>query len=160
HGLCTRESSDLSTRPKESDMDTGESAMADVPAPGTNVALLRKSAGLSQHALARRAGISHSLLSKIEIGDRTLSPGVAAAIARALHVPIEKINEPFEPEDGRAELEALRAAVRRYDVPGDVSVDLGRLRQGAQSMIDMRCRADIRGIMGMITPLLVEATAH
>jgi transcriptional regulator with XRE-family HTH domain len=134
--------------------------MANISAPGANVALLRKSAGLSQHALARRAGISVSLLSKIEIGDRTLSPGVAAAIARALGVPIEKINEPFDPEDGRAELEELRAAVRRYDVPEDVPVDPERLRNDARQVIEMRFRADIRGVMNMITRLLTDATAH
>jgi transcriptional regulator with XRE-family HTH domain len=134
--------------------------MVDVPAPGTNVALLRKSAGLSQHALARRAGISHSLLSKIEIGDRTLSHGVAASIARALRVPIERINEPFDPEDGRAELEALRAVVRRYDVPDDIPVNPDRLRHDMEIMIDMRCRADIRGIISGITGLLTQATAH
>jgi transcriptional regulator with XRE-family HTH domain len=137
-----------------------ESDMVNVSAPGENVALLRKSAGLSQYALARRAGISHSLLSKIEIGDRALSPGVAASIARALRVPIDRINEPFDPEDGRAELEALRATVRRYDVPGDITVNPERLWDDAQKMLDMRCRADIRGIMSMITRLISQATAH
>src|SRR4051812_12984129 len=102
--------------------------MVNVSAPGTNVALLRKTAGLTQLALARRSGISSSLLSKIEIGDRTLSPAVAASIARALHVPIERINEPFDPENGRGELEVLRATVRRYDVPEDASEDFARLR--------------------------------
>jgi transcriptional regulator with XRE-family HTH domain len=159
HSICTTEPpAPATSRNKAIDME--EPAMVNVSAPGTNVAVLRKSAGMSQVALARRAGISHSLLSKIEIGDRTLSPGVAAAVARALRVPIERINEPFDPEDGLAELEALRATVRRYDVPDDVHIDPERLQQDAQRMIEMRCRADIRGIMGMITRLLSEATAH
>jgi transcriptional regulator with XRE-family HTH domain len=54
---------------------------------GARVAELRKARGVTQVALARRAGISVSLLSKIEIGDRALTPGIAAAIARALRIP-------------------------------------------------------------------------
>jgi transcriptional regulator with XRE-family HTH domain len=55
---------------------------------GARVAELRKERGITQVALARRAGISLSLLSKIEIGDRTLSPGIAAALARALQISL------------------------------------------------------------------------
>lgn len=55
---------------------------------GTRVAELRKVRGITQAALARRAGISVSLLSKIEIGDRTLTPGIAAAIARTLRMSL------------------------------------------------------------------------
>lgn len=55
---------------------------------GARVAELRKARDITQTALARRAGISVSLLSKIEIGDRTLTPGIAAAIARALQISL------------------------------------------------------------------------
>ncbi|MGA6153495.1 helix-turn-helix domain-containing protein [Stenotrophomonas sp. NPDC087984] len=48
-------------------------------APGANVAVLRKERGWSQIHTARQATISLSLLSKIEVGDRTLTPAVAAA---------------------------------------------------------------------------------
>ncbi|NED79201.1 helix-turn-helix transcriptional regulator, partial [Streptomyces sp. SID11233] len=45
------------------------------------MAVRRKARGLSQVALARRAGISVSLLSKVEVGDRALTQGIAAALA-------------------------------------------------------------------------------
>jgi Helix-turn-helix len=40
----------------------------ETPGPGRNVALLRKQRGMSQVKLAREAGVSLSLLSKIEVG--------------------------------------------------------------------------------------------
>jgi transcriptional regulator with XRE-family HTH domain len=46
--------------------------MEKTPGPGLNVAILRKQRDMSQVKLARKAGISVSLLSKIEIGDRAL----------------------------------------------------------------------------------------
>ncbi len=52
-------------------------------APGANLAALRKERGLTQRQLARLANISVSLLSKIEVGDRTLTPAVAADSGQA-----------------------------------------------------------------------------
>jgi hypothetical protein len=77
-------------------------------------------------------------------------------------VPIERINEPFDPENGRGELEVLRATVRRYDIPEDASGDFAHLRANVRKMIDMRCEADFCGIMekSFVTRVLAEATAH
>ncbi|MGI9003081.1 MAG: helix-turn-helix domain-containing protein [Pseudonocardia sp.] len=69
----------------------------------SRVAELRKARDLTQAALARRAGVSVSLLSKIEIGDRTLPPTIAAAIARALPSSRPpKATPPNSPEPRKA----------------------------------------------------------
>jgi len=85
---------------------------------GARVAELRKERGITQVALARRAGISVSLLSKIEIGDRTLTPGIAAAIARILQISLGALYGEAEVSGEQSVLlEDLRTAVRRYDIP-------------------------------------------
>jgi transcriptional regulator with XRE-family HTH domain len=92
------------------------------PATGENITVLRKAAGMTQHQLARSANISVSMLSKVEIGDRAASHALVAAIARALGVPIERLHgQPYDAEhreDGtHAAIDALRAALRCYDLP-------------------------------------------
>ncbi|WP_309500567.1 helix-turn-helix domain-containing protein [Streptomyces shenzhenensis] len=62
-----------------------------IPGPGTNVAVCREARGLSQVALARRAGVSVSLLSKIEIGDRALTQGIAASLAQAMGLTLDEL---------------------------------------------------------------------
>jgi transcriptional regulator with XRE-family HTH domain len=92
-------------------------------ATGARVAELRKARDVTQAALARRAGVSTSLLSKIEIGDRTLTPGNAAAIARALHISLGALYGEAEISvDQGALVKDLRTAVRRYDIPDQASM--------------------------------------
>lgn len=55
---------------------------------GSRVAQLRKEREVTQVALTRRARVLLSLLSKIEVGDRALTPAIAAAIARALQISL------------------------------------------------------------------------
>ncbi|MEU6031518.1 helix-turn-helix transcriptional regulator [Streptomyces tauricus] len=50
--------------------------------------------GWSQSKLARRANVSVSLLSKEEIGDRPLTPAVAAAVGRALGITMADVLVP------------------------------------------------------------------
>ena len=52
----------------------------------------REAAGLSQSALAPRAGISQGYLSLIEGGDKQPSEDVLESIASALNVPVEAIS--------------------------------------------------------------------
>ncbi|MFC7895871.1 helix-turn-helix domain-containing protein [Streptomyces sp. NPDC057381] len=52
------------------------------PAPGENIAVLRKARGLGQAKLARLAGISVSYLTKIENGIRPTTPPLAAVVAK------------------------------------------------------------------------------
>jgi transcriptional regulator with XRE-family HTH domain len=85
---------------------------------------------VTQVALARRAGVPLSLLSKIEVGDRTLTPAIAAAIARALQISLGAQYEEAEvsPEQSTL-LKDPRTAVHRYDIPDQAPVpDRGQLR--------------------------------
>ncbi|MGH3821636.1 MAG: helix-turn-helix domain-containing protein [Pseudonocardiaceae bacterium] len=128
----------------------------------SRVAQLRKARDLTQAALARRAGISVSLLSKIEIGDRALTPAIAAAIARALRISLGTLYGEAEVSAARALLlEDLRTAVRRYDIPDQTPVpDLTQLRTDLGVAITLREQADLAGLLRMLPGLLPRATTY
>ena len=52
---------------------------------------LRERRGWHQKDLARAAGLSKPYISQLESGTRVPSPMVAAALARALEVPVDKL---------------------------------------------------------------------
>lgn len=92
---------------------------------GDNIAVLRKAAGMTQHRLAREARVSHSLLTKVETGDRPASHAFVAAVARALHVPIERVyGQPYDDSAVPTAINALRAVLRGYDLPPTDGVPL------------------------------------
>ncbi|NEA40176.1 helix-turn-helix transcriptional regulator [Streptomyces sp. SID11385] len=132
-----------------------------VPGPGTNVAVRRKARGLSQVALARRAGISVSLLSKVEVGDRALTQGIAAALAYAMGLTLDELlgTAPVAGADEQR-LGALNHAVRRFDIPGpppdrpeDLPLTLAQLNAH-------RYRTELRAVLGKLPDLLTDATNH
>ncbi|MGY0230399.1 helix-turn-helix domain-containing protein [Longispora urticae] len=85
-----------------------------------NIKALRKSAGMTQRRLAERANVSLSLLSKVETDDRPASHAFVAAVARALRVPIERVyGQPYGEFDSAASVDALRVALRGYDLPSE-----------------------------------------
>ncbi|MGH3936343.1 MAG: helix-turn-helix domain-containing protein [Pseudonocardiaceae bacterium] len=129
---------------------------------GARVAELRKVRDITQVALARRAGISVSLLSKIEIGDRTLTPGIAAAIARVLQISLGALyGEAEVSADQNTLVEDLRTAVRRYDIPDQASVpDPAQLRADLGQAITMREQADLAGLLRMLPALVTRATTY
>ncbi|MGH3771484.1 MAG: helix-turn-helix domain-containing protein [Pseudonocardiaceae bacterium] len=129
---------------------------------GGRVAELRKARGLTQVALARRAGVSLSLLSKIELGDRALTPSVAAGIARALRISLGAFYGEVEvAEDQSVLLAALRTAVRRYDIPDQAPVpDPAQLRVDLDRAIALRAQADLAGLLRMLPGLLTRATTY
>ncbi|MGH3600102.1 MAG: helix-turn-helix domain-containing protein, partial [Pseudonocardiaceae bacterium] len=129
---------------------------------GARVAMLRKARGITQAALARRAGISVSLLSKIEVGDRTLTPGIAAAVARALQISLGALYGEAEISvDQGILLENLRTAVRRYDIPDQAPVpDPARLRLDLDHVITLREQADLAGLLRTLPGLLTRATTY
>jgi hypothetical protein len=105
---------------------------------------------------------SVSLLSKIEIGDRTLTPGIAAAIASALQISLGALyGEAAVAEDQGVLLENLRTAVRRYDIPDQVSVpELAQLRVDLNHALNLREQTDLAGLLRMLPGLLSRATTY
>ncbi len=129
---------------------------------GSRVAQLRKERGLTQVALARRAGISVSLLSKIEVGDRALTPAVAAAIARALQISLgELYGEAEVSQQQSVLLDDLRTAVRRYAIPDQAPVpDPGQLRVEVDQAITLKEQTDLAGLLRLLPNLLTRATTY
>ncbi len=129
---------------------------------GSRVAQLRKERDLTQPALARRAGVSLSLLSKIELGDRTLTPAVAAAIARALQMSLGALyGEAEVSQDQSVLLEDLRTAVRRYDIPDQAPVpEPAQLRVEVDQASTLAEQCDLAGLLRMLPGLLTRATTY
>ncbi|MGH3773660.1 MAG: helix-turn-helix domain-containing protein [Pseudonocardiaceae bacterium] len=139
-----------------------DSGAMGVAAGGARVAELRKTRELTQVALARRAGVSVSLLSKIEVGDRTLTPAIAAAVARALKISLGVLYGEVEvAQDQSVLLVELRAAVRRYDIPDQAPVlDHTQLRAEVDHAITLTGQADLAGLLRMLPGLLTRATTY
>ncbi|MGW2255584.1 helix-turn-helix domain-containing protein [Kitasatospora sp. NPDC001660] len=127
-----------------------------VPGPGANIAKLRKDRGLSQVALAQRSGVSVSLLSKIEVGDRALTQGVAAALARAMGLTLDQLLGRT-PE---ANLSDLNFAIRRFDLPGDAPVHPERLRAELDELNEIRFNTELSQVLRRLPSLLARATNH
>lgn len=73
--------------------------MPDDDSIGPRIAQQRKARGITQIALAQDAGVSVSLLRKMEQGSRIASQPVVAALARALHVDVTTLTgQPYDRE--------------------------------------------------------------
>ncbi|MGH3693803.1 MAG: helix-turn-helix domain-containing protein [Pseudonocardiaceae bacterium] len=129
---------------------------------GARVAQLREARGISQAALGRRAGISAGSLSKIEIGDRVLTPGVAAALAGALQMSLGALYGQAEiSADQDMLLEDLRTAARRYDIPDQAPVpELTQLRAELDHVITLRWQADLAGLLRTLPGLLPRVITY
>lgn len=137
------------------------SSMKRTPGPGANVALLRKQRDMSQVKLARKAGISVSLLSKIEIGDRALNQGVAASLAQAMGLALDDVlGKTRAKESDEAKVNELRAAIRRFDLPGDSSADLESLVVEYAEIRNLTRAADLSGLIDRLPELLPAATNY
>lgn len=135
--------------------------MESTPAPGENVAVLRKARGLGQAKLARSAGISVSYLTKIENGLRPTTPPVAAALAKALHVPVQRIyGQPFLGPSEQADLlNDLRGAVRRHTLPKEDVPDPAELAAGVDKAMRLRAETKYLELLELLPRLLGQATA-
>ncbi|MFI5939490.1 helix-turn-helix domain-containing protein [Streptomyces uncialis] len=135
--------------------------MESTPAPGENIAVLRKARGLGQARLARLAGISVSYLSKIEVGTRPVTPPVAAALAKAIHVPTQRIyGQPFLGVSEQADLlHDLRGAVRRYTLPKEDVPAPARLAADVARAMELRAETNYLALLGMLPKLLGQVTA-
>ncbi|RMB83345.1 helix-turn-helix domain-containing protein [Streptomyces shenzhenensis] len=127
-----------------------------VPGPGANVAARRKELGLSQVALARRGSMSVSLLSKIEVGDRALTQGVGAALARAMNLTLDELLGSA-PE---ANLNELNWALRRFDVPGEPPEHPERLQQEADELNKLRWNTELSKVLRRLPGTLTRVTNH
>lgn len=100
--------------------------MTDYDSIGPRIAQQRKARGITQIALAHEAGVSVSLLRKLEQGSRMASQPVVAALARALHVDVTTLTgQPYD-RDGRdpdrihAAMPDLRRALALWDLAADL----------------------------------------
>ncbi|GAA2785368.1 helix-turn-helix transcriptional regulator [Saccharopolyspora taberi] len=135
------------------------SSSVETPGPGRNVAILRKARAISQVGLAREAGVSVSLLSKIEVGERTLSHGVAAALARAMGITLDEVlGRARVRHDGESRLQELRAAIRRFDLPGEPPENPGEVLGQVGELFRLRAAADLSGVLEKLPRLLGAAT--
>ncbi|SFD33492.1 MULTISPECIES: helix-turn-helix domain-containing protein [Streptomyces] len=128
--------------------------------PGANVKKLRKDRGLSQLQLARKANISVSLLSKIEVGDRTLTPSAAASLGRAMGVTMAEVQgrAPIA-HDEEAVIADLRKAIRDFDLPRVKPPTLGEIHAELERVDQLRDTAKITKLMPMLPLLLKKATS-
>lgn len=135
--------------------------METTPGPGRNVAVIRKQRDMSQVKLARKAGVSVSLLSKIEIGDRALTQGVAAALARAMGTTLDEVLGKTEiKQDNEANLQELRAAIRRFDLPGESLTEHDILTHELRELVKFRGDANLSEVLNRLPGLLSRATNY
>ncbi|MFC4035181.1 helix-turn-helix domain-containing protein [Streptomyces polygonati] len=127
---------------------------ANVPGPGANVATLRKDHGFSQVALARRSGVSVSLLSKIEVGDRALTHGVAASLARAMGLTLDELLG----RTSAANLADLSHAIRRFDIPGERPTRPELLPSEVAALNRHRWKSELAEVAQKLPSLLTKAT--
>ncbi|WP_326598981.1 helix-turn-helix domain-containing protein [Streptomyces sp. NBC_01803] len=116
---------------------------------------------MGQTALARKAGISASLLSKIEVGDRALSQGVAASIAAALGCTLNELLGKASTEPANKEkLTELRGVIRRFDCPGDPPSGSEKIQAGLSDLFKLRGEANLGGVLNHLPNLLESATNY
>lgn len=79
------------------------------------VVYARENAGLTRTALAEQCGVSLSLISEIERGNRNATPAMLNKLANALNCPrviLERKREPEATEVADVEVHAVREAER------------------------------------------------
>lgn len=131
------------------------------PAPGENIAVLRKARGYGQTKLARLAGISVSYLTKIETGLRPATPPIVAAVADALRVSTDRIyGQPFPDPSQQADLLTdLRSAVRRHTLPREDVPDPAQLAASVDRAMALRAETRYLELLEVLPRLLGQATA-
>ncbi|MFD4996680.1 helix-turn-helix domain-containing protein [Streptomyces buecherae] len=129
-------------------------------APGANLAALRKDRGLSQVQLARKASVSVSLLSKIEVGDRTLTPAIATVLGKAMGLTMAEVLGRAGAAGGEQQLTALRAAIRDYDLPGRERIEEKKINAALGAALSLRKEVKVAELLTALPKLLRDATTH
>ncbi|MFJ9719893.1 helix-turn-helix domain-containing protein [Streptomyces sp. NPDC101213] len=128
---------------------------------GENIATKRKALGWTQSKLAHKAGVSLSLLTKIEVGDRVCTPPTAAAIADALGEPLQVLyGQPIADAAPLDQIQALRAAIRRYDQPSATDPEPEQLAADVAVACQLRADTRYRELLELLPGLIERATVH
>lgn len=133
---------------------------------GTRIAQYRKLRHLTQQALAERANISYSMLTKVEQGKKPASPGVLAAVARALSVQTTDLTgQPYLAELQHDELDLLiqpiREALDLYDLGADPEITprpLPELAAAANQLCAMVRATQLKDTAAALPGLIAEVT--
>ncbi|MEU2134732.1 helix-turn-helix domain-containing protein [Streptomyces sp. NPDC018352] len=119
------------------------------------MAMLRKARGWTQNQLSDRANVSTSLLSKVEVGDRALTPEVAAALGRAFGLSMAKVlGRASVAADDEQLLAKLRSAMRDYDMPDASAVPGEQVTAGLQTAGRYRDDVDVAALITLLPGLL------
>ena len=135
---------------------------------GRRIAHQRKWHGLTQQALARKVGISESLLAKVERGSREASQQVVAGVARVLGLDIADLTgQPYfrrgqQPDRVHKAMPTLRRALAYWDMPPELEtapraqdeVAADALRLSKLRQLDRNVE-----VAEKLPPLLLEAIA-
>jgi hypothetical protein len=105
--------------------------------------------------------VSTSQLGKIERGERTLTQGVAASLARAMNLALEEIlgTTPV-PLDAEASVRALNCAVRRFDLPREPEMSGEEIEAALAAMGETRSSADLDQVLVDLPGLVSGAQSH
>lgn len=134
---------------------------------GVRVAALRKARGITQRALAHRANVSYSLLTKVESGHAPATPMFIGAVARALRVDVPIVTgRPITPQPAGERrvydaVIAIRRALLAYDLAVEPEVPPRPLETIA---VDVRRASQLRRdtrfgrLAAELPPLLDELT--
>ncbi|MBC2879625.1 helix-turn-helix transcriptional regulator [Streptomyces sp. TYQ1024] len=122
--------------------------------------VLRDERSWKQAELARRAGLSRPHIGKIERGERTLTQGVAAALARAFGVSLEVVLGSTPVVGVEDSLKALTSAIRRFDLPMESTASREQLKAALADMSAIRGKADLGQVLLKLPPLVAEVTNH
>ena len=133
---------------------------------GERLRTLRRLNDLTQGQLAERAGVSKSLISKVEAGQRPGTWDLAIAVARALHVDaVSLIGQPVEAMSGEgriaAALPSLRRAMAVYDFPPEARRpprSMDELGAAVSSAAALRSAAQYVKLGETLPDLIVELT--
>jgi len=111
---------------------------------GSRIVYWRKRRRLKTEELARRAGVSGSLLYKVQAGGRPASAGLVAAVARELGVDVETLTgQPYVTELRQDRLDELihpiREAMDLYDLGDDPVLEVRPAEQLIAAADDL-CR--------------------
>ncbi|MGW6009156.1 hypothetical protein [Streptomyces sp. NPDC055210] len=97
----------------------------------------------------------------MEIGDRPLTPAVAAALGKALGVTMADVLVPASvAADDEQLLDALRSAIRDFGLPDHQAVPGELVAAGIEAADRYRRAVDVTALMPMLPTLLRNATTH